>query len=269
MKDKQLLIKHLESLLQKSVDDERIYTHVNSAQFEKYWETLLEYIGLLPQPNFSNFELLAGMSLYYGARKDRAATEYNFFLALKELNDANQVQLDKVIQGQKVAPIDCLAMYKQALLAQRHGTPGYVLIASICFWIATYYKLVIKNELTAMHYYQLAVQNLYCAHILKDRCKDAISNVRFLPNKQLPPIVNEYSFFYLLAIIETGKIESMIQHIQRKAGTRLLGKLEIELAIQDAKKDTTQFISKTFVHLPAVPVNCDDNGVVVPSTSIF
>ena len=110
MTNKQLLIKHLESLLEKSMNEERICTYVNSDEFEEYWKILAEHIGLLPQPNFSNFELLAGMSLYYSGRKDRAATEYTFFLALKELNDANQVQLDKAIQGKKVDSINYLAM---------------------------------------------------------------------------------------------------------------------------------------------------------------
>jgi len=269
MEDKKLLIKNLESLLQKSMDEERICVYVNSAQFEKYWETLLEYIGLLPQPNFSNFELLAGMSLYYGARKDRAATEYNFFLALKELNDANQAQLGKAIQGQQVDPINCLAMYRQALLAQKHGTPGYVLIASVCFWIAIYYKLVIKNELTAVCYYQLAVQNLYCAYILKDHCKTAIANAHFSPDKQPTPITNEYDFFSLLANIEDGRVEDMVQHIQRKAGTRLLGKLEIYLARQRAINVADQFVRDKFTYIPAVPVNCDDAGAVVASSTFI
>jgi hypothetical protein len=259
MTDKSLLIMNLKSLLQKSMNNECICTYVNSAQFDEYWKILLKYIGLLPQPNFSNFELLAGVSLYYSGKKSQAATKYKFFLALKEQNDANQDKLDNALQGQKVDSIDCLAMYKQALLAQNHGTPGYVLIASICFWIASYFKYVINHESVASCYYQLSVQNFYCAHFFKDQCRAAINNVRFSPNKQSPPIINVYSFFYLLAAIEAGKIEAIIEFIKRKAGSKLLNKLEIDLAIQNAIKHVS-------VHSHEVTAN--DGCPVLSSTSI-
>jgi hypothetical protein len=197
---------------------------------------------------------IAGRYLYYHNAKDGAASVYNFLLAVKEQNDANQEKLNKAITGEEVKPINCVAMYDQALLAQSHGTPGYVLIASICFWIASYHQHVTKIKLTTMHYYQLAVQNLYCAHILKSQCAVAIANVRFSCPKQPPPITNEYSFFSLLTAIESGHVESMIDHVQKKAGTQLLGKLEIDLARGGAKRAAIQFTAHANHH-PEVPVN--------------
>lgn len=258
-----LLIENLKFLCSR-IDDERIHNR----EFEPYWGILLEHLGISPQPNFTNFELLTGMHVYYYVDKIRAATEYNFFIAIKEKNDANQLQLANAIESQKVEPINYYAMYEQALLAQKHGTPGHVLIGSLCFWIATYCNRVIKNEPTAVRYYQLAVQNLYCAHILKDHCTAAIANARFSPNKEPPPITNEYGFFFLLAAVEAGRVELMIQHIQGRAGTLLLGKLEVSLAKQDAIRAATQFIRDTFAYHPEVPVTGDGVGCAGPASSI-
>ena len=146
-------------------------------------------------------------------------------------------------------------------MAQKHGAPGYVLIASICFWIASYFKYVVKNELSASCYYQLSVQSFYCAHLLKERCEAAINNVRCSLIKQPPPITNEYDFFYLLSAIEAGRIMDIIKYIQSRSGLKLLGKMEVDLARQNAEK-------YVIAHFPKVIADDDVSGVVIAPFSI-
>ncbi len=260
-KDKNLLIENLKFLLKESSRNERVCSYCRQQEFAEYWRKLLSHVRMAPQPNFTDFELLFGSYLYhYGNAVNRAATEYRFFPALKELNDDNQSKLNSAINTKETDFIDCWSMYQQALLAKRHGTPGYVLIASICFWIANYHKRVTGIELIAIHFYTLAVQNLYCAYILRHRCAVASANARAAYLTGPLPIINEYSLFALLANIEAGQIEDMVAYIQKVAGVRLLGRQEICIAKQAALTEADQFIQQMQNHI--VISDCAGNDCV-------
>jgi hypothetical protein len=53
IRNRNLLIENLRFLGDR-IDDERIH----GQEFEPYWKILLGHIEILPQPNFTNFELL-------------------------------------------------------------------------------------------------------------------------------------------------------------------------------------------------------------------
>jgi hypothetical protein len=235
------LVSTLDLLLVQALKRPHVYDFCKNIVPDSYWQVELEDLGLVFQPGFTRFELLWGVALYKDAFEKAGDNEVTRISALKEvvaktnsfpallaLNDYYQWRLRCAISEQcKIK--DVPEMYREIFLGKEHGTPAYVLLASLCFDCAQYNQEVKKDDALVKVCYQLAIQHLICAHQIRDFSQAAITNAFYI-DRAIPNYKDHYgeaNFFHLLTLVKEGKVEVLLDKIRSISA---LKSSEIDLA---------------------------------------
>ena len=230
------LYKSMETLIAAGRNNSKIVTYYcNSQQVSDCWQQLL-------------------------TQQDMNAAAQAFYL-LQKLNNENIITLNT--SSTSISNADINLMHRQALLAQRYGAPGYILAATICYCGAGYIRIQKNNPKTIIEngqyiaeegykevvtFYQLAVQYIYTASLLKDLHHEAMEKAALSPHKI--KIVRDNDFFDLFSAVKLGNIIEIIAYIQKQAGVYYLDQKAIQTAANAAKIE----YDGTYHNQPFAPV---------------
>ena len=265
-----------------ALDYPHIYQFCEAKNSFYCWAVNLQSLHLQPQIGLSRFQLLGSQYILSLATEcadeehskaitllEKAVLKYNSFTALLWLHDYYRMLIwqafDAVVHDAKIIPqIDIAAMYQNlsSVNGKIHGTPFYVLLASFCYWCASYCHLLGKKQKnpvtisTAALYYQEAIKYLFCASqpevIVFSRA--AIENSRNIIHFS-PNYLEKYGENNLLSLIDlvtSGNEQVLLDKIVSCSGfksteidrARVLAKNEVQSFIQMVRNHEAPIISR-------------------------